>query len=50
MRVDRRPSDSTENNVTTAESYDMGWKSERNLNEQNFLFGQVRGRKNRFSG
>lgn len=48
--LDAQAINSTENNVTTAESYDMGWKSERNLNEQNFLFGQVRGRKNRFSG
>ena len=48
--LDARAINSTENSVTTAESYDAGWKSERNLNEQNFLFGQLRGRKNRFSG
>ena len=39
----------SESGVTTAEAYDLGWKSERNLTEQNFLFGRLDGRKDRFS-
>lgn len=41
---------STEDNATTAEAYEAGWKSERNLSENNFLFGQLDWRKDRFSG
>lgn len=40
----------TENEATTAEAYELGWKSERNLTEHDFLFGRVNWRKNRFSG
>ncbi len=40
----------TESNVTTAEAYELGWKSERSLSEKNFLFGRVNWRKDRFSG
>lgn len=40
----------SENNVTTAEAYDLGWKSERNLNENDFLFGRLSWRKDRFGG
>ena len=40
----------SESNTTTAESYGAGWKSERNLSESNFLFGQLDYRHDRFSG
>jgi putative salt-induced outer membrane protein len=41
---------SAEDNATTAEAYEAGWKSERSLSESNFLFGQLDWRKDRFSG
>jgi len=41
---------STEGDATTAEAYEAGWKSERSLSENNFLFGQLDWRKDRFSG
>ena len=40
----------SENNVTTAEAYELGWKSERNLTEQGFLFGRINWREDEFSG
>lgn len=40
----------TENEATTAEAYELGWKSERNLTDKDFLFGRVNWRKDRFSG
>lgn len=40
----------SENNVTTAEAYDIGWKSERDLSEHNFVFGRLNWRKDQFSG
>ena len=40
----------TENDVTTAEAYDVGWKSERSLSDDNYLFGAVTWRNDRFSG
>ena len=40
----------SESNATTAEAFGAGWKSERNLSETNFLFGQLDWRKDRFSG
>jgi putative salt-induced outer membrane protein len=40
----------SENNVNTAEAYGVGWKSERNLSEHNFLFGRLSYRNDRFSG
>jgi len=40
----------TEDESTTAEAYEAGWKSERNLSETNYLFGQLNWRKDRFSG
>lgn len=40
----------TEADTTTAEAYELGWKSERNLSEHDFLFGRVDWRKDRFSG
>jgi len=41
---------STESNVTTAEAYDFGWKSARNLSDDDFLFGRLDWRKDRFGG
>ena len=41
---------STDGDATTAEAYEAGWKSERSLSENNFLFGQLDWRKDRFSG
>ena len=41
---------STEDEVTTAEAYEAGFKSERNFSEHNYLFGQLHWRKDRFSG
>lgn len=39
-----------ENEVTTSEAYELGWKSELNLSEHDFLFGRVVWRKDRFGG
>ncbi|NIV18622.1 MAG: DUF481 domain-containing protein [Woeseiaceae bacterium] len=36
--------------VTTAEAYEAGWKSQRNLSEHNYMFGELNWRKDRFSG
>ena len=41
---------STESNVTTAEAYDLSWKSARNISEKDFLFGRLDWRKDRFGG
>jgi putative salt-induced outer membrane protein len=41
---------STEDNATTAESYEMAFKSERNLSDASFLFGRLNWRNDRFSG
>lgn len=40
----------SESQTTTAEAYELGWKSERNLSEVDFLFGRLNWRKDRFSG
>lgn len=40
---------STQSNDTTAEAYDFGWKSSRDLTENDFLFGRLDWRKDRFS-
>lgn len=40
----------SEDGDTTAEAYELGWKTERNLSENNFLFGRLDWRKDRFSG
>ncbi|MDJ0814454.1 MAG: DUF481 domain-containing protein [Woeseiaceae bacterium] len=40
---------STESKITTAEAYDVGWKSARNVTEQDFVFGRLDWRKDRFS-
>jgi len=42
--------DETGDEATTAEAYVAGWKSERNLSEHGYLFGQLDWRKDRFSG
>jgi putative salt-induced outer membrane protein len=39
----------TESNTTTAEAYDLSWKSERKISDQDFLFGRLDWRKDRFS-
>lgn len=41
---------SADSNITTAEAYEAGWKSERNLSEKSYLFGELDWRKDRFSG
>lgn len=40
---------STESKITTAEAYDFGWKSARNLTDHDFLFGRLDWRKDRFA-
>ncbi len=40
----------SESDTTTAEAYDAGWKSERNLSDKDFLFGRLSWRKDRFGG
>ncbi|MCP4299305.1 MAG: DUF481 domain-containing protein [Gammaproteobacteria bacterium] len=40
----------SENEITTTEAYELGWKSERNLTERDFLFGRLEWRKDRFGG
>lgn len=39
-----------ENNESTAEAYKVGWKSEFNISEHDFLFGRLTWRKDLFSG
>jgi len=41
---------SSESEVTTAEAYELGWKSERKLSDKDFLFGRLDWRKDRFGG
>jgi hypothetical protein len=36
------------NKVTTAEAYDPGWKTERNLSDKDFVFGRLDWRKDNF--
>jgi len=40
----------SEDDDTTTEAYDAGWKSERNLTDHDFLFGRLSWRKDRFGG
>jgi putative salt-induced outer membrane protein len=40
---------STESGATTAEAYDLGWNSRRSFTEQDFVFGRLDWRKDRFS-
>ena len=39
----------TESNATTAEAYELGWKSERKISDHDFLFGRLDWRRDRFS-
>ncbi len=41
---------SNENDVSTAEAYKLGWKSEFSVTEHDYLFGRAIWRKDRFSG
>lgn len=38
----------SENKISTAEAYELGWKTERNLTEKDFLFGRLNWRKDVF--
>lgn len=38
----------SENKVTTAEAYELGWKTERNLTDRDFVFGRLHWRKDGF--
>jgi len=40
----------SENEITTTEAYELGWKSERNISDHDFLFGRLDWRKDRFGG
>ncbi len=40
----------SEDKTTSAEAYELGWKSERKITDQDFLFGRLDWRKDRFSG
>jgi len=40
----------SENETTSAKAYVLGWKSERQLTENDYLFGQLQWRKDRFGG
>ena len=40
----------SENEATSAEAYELGWKSERRLTEHDFLYGRLQWRKDRFGG
>lgn len=40
---------STESNVTTAEAYDVNWKSALNFTDHDFMFGRLDWRKDRFA-
>ena len=40
----------SESKITSAEAYELGWKSERKLTDQDFLFGRLQWRKDRFGG
>lgn len=38
----------SENEITTAKAYELGWKTERNLTDKDFLFGRLDWRKDNF--
>ena len=40
----------TEDDATTTEAYALGWKSERNITDKDFMFGRLTWRKDRFGG
>lgn len=41
---------SSEDEITTAEAYELGWKSEWEMSDKSFLFGKLDWRKDRFGG
>lgn len=45
-----RAINSSDDNQTTAEAYELAWKTEYNFSEYNYLFGRANWRKDRFSG
>ena len=49
-RATAKAVNATESDVTTAEAYDVGWKSEWSFSEASYLFGRLHWRKDRFSG
>lgn len=49
-RATAKAVNATESEVTTAEAYDVGWKSEWSFSEASYLFGRLHWRKDRFSG
>lgn len=48
-RLRAKAINAAENEVTTAEAYELGWKSEYSFNDYDFLFGRLNWRKDRFS-
>jgi putative salt-induced outer membrane protein YdiY len=50
MHLKRKAVNASDNNVTTAEAYDAGWKSERKISDHDFLYGRLDWRKDRFGG
>ncbi len=48
--VDAAAINTTEDDQTIAEAYAVGWKTEFNMTDKDFLFGRVNWRKDRFSG
>ncbi len=45
-----RGNSSTQDDVTTAEAYELGWSSKYNVSAKSFVFGRLDWRKDRFSG
>jgi putative salt-induced outer membrane protein len=48
--LDAAAINTTEDDQTIAEAYAVGWKTEFNMTDKDFLFGRVNWRKDRFSG
>jgi len=48
--LDAAAINATEDESTTTEAYDLGWKSERNITDKDFVFGRLNWRKDRFGG
>lgn len=48
--LDAQAINSSQDDVTTAEAYNVGWKSERNFTDHDYLFGRLDWRKDLFSG
>ncbi len=47
-RVDASAIKASEDRMTSAEAYELGWKSERRLTDHDFLFGRLHWRRDRF--